>query len=159
EVAEEECCDAWVVAGLGASPRRYAEALLATVDYVAELRRPCLPPGACAANRGAWLLRRRLVGIIPAKPPGPLRGGVAVRVAVVALLLPQPVLRAAAPAVTEPAPGPVVAKHPRESSPRARPAPRPPRKSTEPRPWATAAAPGGGLTVVARDKEVVLRRP
>jgi hypothetical protein len=27
-----------------------AEALLATVDYEAELRRPRLPPGACAAS-------------------------------------------------------------------------------------------------------------
>ena len=51
EAAEEECCDSWVVGGLGTSPRLYAEALLATVDFEAELRRPCLPPGACAANR------------------------------------------------------------------------------------------------------------
>jgi WD40 repeat protein len=34
-----------------------------------------------------------------------------------------------------------------------------PPKSTEPRRWATAVAPGGALTVIARDKEVVLRRP
>src|SRR5205085_11140127 len=66
EVAEEECCDAWVVGGLSASPRRYAEALLATVDFEAELRRPCLPPAATAASRGARLLHRRLVRIIHA---------------------------------------------------------------------------------------------
>ncbi|HEY2911034.1 MAG TPA: M56 family metallopeptidase, partial [Gemmataceae bacterium] len=56
EAAEEECCDAWVVGGLAASPRSYAEALLATVDFEAELRRPCLPPAACSASRSARLL-------------------------------------------------------------------------------------------------------
>src|SRR5207253_5990616 len=84
EVAEEECCDAYVVGGLAASPRRYAEALLATVDFAAEMRRPCLPPGACAANRGARLLHRRLVAIIHAKRPDRLRGAIAIRVAAVA---------------------------------------------------------------------------
>jgi beta-lactamase regulating signal transducer with metallopeptidase domain len=159
EVAEEECCDAWVVGGLRASPRRYAEALLATVDFLAELRRPCLPPGACAANRGARLLHRRLVGIIHAKRPSRLRGGVAVRAAAVALLLVQPVLQPAAPAIIEPAPGPIIAEHPRPSpSPRRSPARSVP-KSREPRAWASAVAPGGALTVLARDHEVVLRRP
>ena len=75
EAAEEECCDAWVVGGLAASPRRYAEALLATVDYEAELRRPCLPPAACTASRSARLLHRRLIGIIHADRPRRLRGG------------------------------------------------------------------------------------
>src|SRR5438093_5445555 len=107
EVAEEECCDAWVVGGLAASPRRYAEALLATVDFEAELRRPCLPPGACAANRSARLLHRRLVGIIHADRPRRLRGGVVVRAAVVAALLTQPVLRAATRQDPEPPPEPV----------------------------------------------------
>src|SRR5262249_30208315 len=85
--AEGECCDAWVVGGLAASPRRYAEALLATVDFAAELRRPCLPPGACAASRSMRLLHRRLVGIIHAERPGRLRGAVAIRAAAVAVLL------------------------------------------------------------------------
>jgi beta-lactamase regulating signal transducer with metallopeptidase domain len=76
ETAEEECCDAWVVGGLAASPRRYAEALLATVDFASELHRPCLPPGACAANRGARLLHRRLIGIIHAERPTRLRGAI-----------------------------------------------------------------------------------
>lgn len=163
EVAEEESCDAWVVGELGASPRRYAEALLATVDFVAELRRPYLPPGACAANRGARLLQRRLVGIIHAQRPSRLRGAFAVRAAVVAALLLQPVLQTATPAITEPPPGPVITKHPRPSSPSLRSWPeaqlKSPPKSTEPRPWATATAPDGGLTVLAHDKEVVLRRP
>jgi beta-lactamase regulating signal transducer with metallopeptidase domain len=157
EAAEEECCDTWVVGELGASPRRYAEALLATVDFVAELHRPCLPPGACAANRGAQLLYRRLVGILDAKRPSRLPRSVAIRALVLALLLVQPVLRAAIPEVTEPSPAPVVIKHnccpPPETAPRSMP------KTREPRAWATAVAPSGGITVLARDKEVVLRRP
>jgi beta-lactamase regulating signal transducer with metallopeptidase domain len=161
EAAEEACCDAWVVGGLGASPRRYAEALLATVDYVAELHRPCLPPGACAANRGAQLLYRRLVGIIDAKRPSRLQENRVVRAAALALLLVQPVLRAAAPESSEPSPDPVITKHTRPklwSGTETTPQPGPKLKSREPRSWATAVAPGGGITVLARDKEVVLRR-
>jgi beta-lactamase regulating signal transducer with metallopeptidase domain len=157
EVAEEECCDMWVVGELGASPRRYAEALLATVDFVAELRRPCLPPGACAANRGVQLLYRRLAGIIDAKRPSRLPRSVLVRAVALAVLLVQPVLQAAAPEITEPSPEPVIAKHTCDPSPA--PVPRPVTKSREPRAWATAQAPIGGITVLARDKEVVLRRP
>jgi beta-lactamase regulating signal transducer with metallopeptidase domain len=157
EVAEEECCDTWVVGELGASPRRYAEALLATVDFVAELQRPCLPPGACAANRGTQLLYRRLVGIIDAKRPSRLPRSVLVRAAVLAVLLVQPVLEAAPPEIAEPSPEPVIAR--RTCYPSPAPVPRPVKKSREPRAWATAQAPGGGITVLARDREVVLRRP
>jgi beta-lactamase regulating signal transducer with metallopeptidase domain len=156
ETAEEECCDAWVVGGLAASPRRYAEALLATVDFEAELRRPRLPPGACAANRSARLLRRRLFGIINAKRPRRLRGGGVVWAVVVAALLTRPVLRAAAPDPAEPETAPVAADspRPRSDSPPHRP---PLKKVAEPRAWAKTAAPGGGPTVLARDNEVVLR--
>ncbi len=162
EAAEEECCDAWVVGGLAASPRRYAEALLATVDFVAELRRPCLPPGACAANRSARLLRRRLVGIIHAERPGRLRGAVAVRAAAATVLLIQPVLRAATPEVPSSAERGArsaelsAAPHSALRAPRS---PLPPPKSAEPPAWATAPAPGGAVAAVARDNEVVLRRP
>ena len=97
EAAEEECCDAWVVAGLSASARRYAEALLATVDFEAELRRPCLPPGACGANHSAKLLHHRLTRIIHARPPRRQSGGRAFWVLVAAALLTRPVLRAATP--------------------------------------------------------------
>jgi beta-lactamase regulating signal transducer with metallopeptidase domain len=159
EAAEEECCDAWVVGGLAASPRRYAEALLATVDFEAELRRPCLPPGACTANRSARLLYRRLVGIIHAERPRRLPGGRAGRALLLAALLTQPVLRAATPEPAESPPsGPaVVAKAPRSPSPRTRP----PGKVSEPPAWASASTPtpGGALTVEARDREMVLRRP
>jgi beta-lactamase regulating signal transducer with metallopeptidase domain len=158
EAAEEECCDAWVVGGLAASPRRYAEALLATIDFVAELRRPCLPPGACPANRGARLLHRRLVGIVDAQRPRRLRGAAAVRAAAVAMLMIQPVLRAAkaTPEVAELPPAPGRAEVPLHPSLSLRPPPTP--KSAEPLAWATAPAPGGVVTALARDNEVVLRR-
>jgi beta-lactamase regulating signal transducer with metallopeptidase domain len=166
EAAEEECCDAWVVGGLAASPRRYAEALLATVDFTAELQRPCLPPGACAANRGAQLLHRRLIGIIHAERPTRLHG--AVRAAVLAVLLTQPVLVAATQESGIRSPeAEVRGEESGVRSPKGRvrrqggyPGSRPlvPPKSAEPRAWATAPAPGGAVTAVARDHEVVLRR-
>jgi beta-lactamase regulating signal transducer with metallopeptidase domain len=159
EVAEEECCDAWVVGGLAASPRRYAEALLATVDYTAELQRPCLPPGACAANRGARLLHRRLRGIVHAERP--TRLGRAVLAGAVVVALSQPVLTAATQKseignqkseVTSPITFP-------DSYPSAPGSwPLLPPKPVEPPAWATVLAPGGTLTALARDREVVLRQ-
>lgn len=156
EAAQEECCDAWVVGGLAASPRRYAEALLATVDYEAELRRPRLPPGACAANRSGRLLRRRLEALIDAERPRRLRAAALVWAVAVAALLTRPVLRAAAP---EPEPERPSAPAPVEAPRRATTdvAAAPQKKAAEPRAWATTAAPGGGLTVFARDAELVLR--
>ncbi|HEY7152666.1 MAG TPA: M56 family metallopeptidase, partial [Gemmataceae bacterium] len=158
EEAEEECCDAWVVGGLASSPRRYAEALLATIDFVAELQRPCLPPGACPANRDARLLYRRLAGIVDAQPPRRLRGAAAVRAAVVAVLMIQPVLRAArvTPEVAELPPASSRAEVPFSPPLSLRPPPTP--KSAEPLAWATAPGPGGAVTALARDNEVVLRR-
>ncbi len=157
ETAEEECCDAWVVGGLAASPRRYAEALLATIDYAAELQRPCLPPGVCPANRDAQMLQRRLIGIIHAKCPRRLRGSAAIRAAVGALLLIHPVLRAATADVAEPPSLPEIADPPVQPSPS--PLTFSPPKSAEPPAWATAPSPSGEVTAIARDKEVVLRRP
>jgi len=158
ESAEEECCDAWVVGGLGASPRSYAEALLATVDFEAELRRPCLPPTACAANRSARLLHRRLFGILHAGPPGRIRGAVFFWLLALTVLLARPVLRASAP---DPRPEESTSdstnantKRPLKNIPVARAAPR----TIEPRPWTTAASPAG-ITVEARDRELVLHHP
>jgi len=156
EAAEEECCDAWVVGGLAASPRLYAEALLATVNFEAELRRPRLPPGVCAANRSARLLHRRLVGIIHATPPRPLRGRIVMWPLVAVALLTRPDLRATTTEGPEPTPAHAeFAKAPVSSH--SKPL-RPPRKANEPRAWAVAEAPGGALTVLARDHEVVLRQ-
>jgi beta-lactamase regulating signal transducer with metallopeptidase domain len=158
ESAEEECCDAWVVGGLAASPRRYAEALLATVDFEAELRRPCLPPTACAANRSARLLHRRLFGILHAGPPGKLRGAAAFWLLALAVLLARPVLRASSPdrQGEEPTNDSKVARIKRQakSNPVARVAPR----TIEARPWATAASPAG-ITVEAQERELVLHHP
>jgi hypothetical protein len=153
EAAEEECCDTWVVGGLAASPRRYAEALLATVDFIAELHRPCLPPGTCAANRASRLLHRRLIGIIHANRPSRLRAAAAVGVAILSASLAQPVLLPATP-VPRLSPEPIVVETWTVSSPSL-----PPPKSAEPPAWATAASSRGALTVLARDHEVVLRRP
>jgi beta-lactamase regulating signal transducer with metallopeptidase domain len=161
EAAEEECCDAWVVAGLAASPRRYAEALLATVDFAAELQRPCLPPGACAANRGVRVLHRRLVGIIHAERPSRLRGGAAIRALTLALLAIQPVLRAATPESEVRSQKSEVrsrAVFPDSYLPTSNTRPSRPPKSAEPPAWAIATAPNGAVTALARDKEVVLRR-
>jgi hypothetical protein len=156
EAAEEECCDAWVVGGLGASPRRYAEALLATIDFVAELQRPCLPPGACPANRGARLLHRRLTRIVDADGPPHLPGGATLWAAVVVALLVQPILRAASP---EDAIPPRASAFSAEAPLPAWPTLRPALKSSEPAAWASALAPNGAVEALARDNEVVLRRP
>jgi beta-lactamase regulating signal transducer with metallopeptidase domain len=159
EAAEEECCDAWVVGGLSASARRYAEALLETVNFQAELRRPRLPPGACAAHRNARLLQHRLLQIINARPPRHLRGAVAIWVLAAAALVTQPALRASAPGLVAPdGTADAVEKSAphRTSRPKQ---PRTPPKPREPRAWATATAPGGALTVFARDTEFILRQP
>jgi hypothetical protein len=62
EAAEEECCDAWVISHQAGSPRIYAEALLATLDFLCEPIRP-LPPAACGLGV-APLLRSRLTQIM-----------------------------------------------------------------------------------------------
>src|SRR5437773_1721665 len=36
EIAEEECCDAWVIEQFPDTPRWYAEALLETIDFLSE---------------------------------------------------------------------------------------------------------------------------
>lgn len=60
--AEEECCDAWVLAHYPARRRAYADALLDTLDFVAESR-ACLPPAACGIGY-AKSIKSRLVRIM-----------------------------------------------------------------------------------------------
>jgi RND family efflux transporter MFP subunit len=50
ELAEERCCDAWVLWALPAAAGAYAEALVMTAVYLSRLRQP-LPLGASGAGR------------------------------------------------------------------------------------------------------------
>ncbi len=62
EAAEEECCDAWVVTRGAAPPRRYAEAILETIDFMAE-RRWQVPPLGTGMGQLPFL-RQRLTWIM-----------------------------------------------------------------------------------------------
>jgi beta-lactamase regulating signal transducer with metallopeptidase domain len=70
EAAEEACCDAWVVEHQAGSRRSYAEALLATIDFLSE-QTPALPPAACGLG-DVPLLRMRLKQIIRGETAGKL---------------------------------------------------------------------------------------
>ena len=61
---EEHCCDAWAVRIASGCPRTYAEALLATVDFVSAA---VLPPVASGASH-SWFLRQRLLAIMVDRP-------------------------------------------------------------------------------------------
>jgi beta-lactamase regulating signal transducer with metallopeptidase domain len=71
-VAEEECCDAWVVGMLPAAARAYALALVKTVDFLSQIR-PVLPPAASGIGQ-VQLLRRRLAMIMLGTTPKQLSG-------------------------------------------------------------------------------------
>jgi bla regulator protein blaR1 len=87
EAAEEACCDAWVVAHQAGPPRLYAEALLATLDFLSEPLRP-MPPAACGLGQ-APLLRSRLTQIMCGEvAPRPSRAARALVLAAAALVLP-----------------------------------------------------------------------
>lgn len=62
EASEEECCDAWVVTRGAAAPRRYAEAILETVDFMAE--RHCRVPPLGTGLGQLPFLRQRLIWIM-----------------------------------------------------------------------------------------------
>jgi beta-lactamase regulating signal transducer with metallopeptidase domain len=61
-LAEEQCCDAWVVWALPGRARAYAEALLETVGFLSGARR-AVPPMASGIGH-VQLLRRRLTMIL-----------------------------------------------------------------------------------------------
>ncbi len=67
EIAEEQCCDAWVVAQFPKTPRQYAEALLDTVDFVSNSL-PMLSPISSGIG-DAPLLRKRLTMIMHGVAP------------------------------------------------------------------------------------------
>jgi beta-lactamase regulating signal transducer with metallopeptidase domain len=87
EIAEEECCDAWVVGQFPQAPRRYAEALLETIDFLA-LTQPQLPPVASGIG-DVPLLRKRLTQIMRGAAPKTMShlGRLAVLLSVVLLPL------------------------------------------------------------------------
>src|SRR5262249_41375110 len=70
--AEEECCDAWVVWALPASPRAYATALVETLDFLSGAR-PALPPAASGVGP-LHVMRRRLTRTMRGSASRPLTG-------------------------------------------------------------------------------------
>jgi bla regulator protein BlaR1 len=67
EEAEEECCDAWVIGEFPHAPRRYAEALLDTIDFLCEAPAD-LPPIASGLGQSHFL-RHRLTKIVRGVAP------------------------------------------------------------------------------------------
>ncbi|MCS7046200.1 MAG: M48 family metalloprotease [Gemmataceae bacterium] len=65
--AEEECCDAWVVATFPEAAKAYALALVQTVDFVSRAQ-VVLPPAASGLGR-VQLLRRRVSMILSGRTP------------------------------------------------------------------------------------------
>jgi beta-lactamase regulating signal transducer with metallopeptidase domain len=76
--AEEQCCDAWVLAALPQAAKTYALALIRTLDFLSETR-PALPLGASGIGH-VPLIRRRLIMIMNGTVPKRLTwiGGIAV---------------------------------------------------------------------------------
>jgi bla regulator protein BlaR1 len=173
EQAEEECCDAWVVRQFPHVPRRYAEALLDTIDFLCETQR-ALPPLASGLGQAPFL-RRRLIQIMqgPRLQPVPPRVRMAILLTAAAILPLQPFvfatpslstarLPAATPVVilTESAdaePEVVESQTPESSQPRDRigPTAPPPPRQLSPRVrgerqetiWSTAVSPDGRFVV------------
>jgi Zn-dependent protease with chaperone function len=85
--AEEQCCDAWVVWALPGAAAAYAAALVETVAFLSEAR-SAVPAGASAAGH-VHRLKRRLIMIVRGTTPRGLGGaGLALLMALGALLLP-----------------------------------------------------------------------
>ncbi len=83
EIAEEECCDAWVIEQFTTTPRCYAEALLETIDFLSA-ERLVLPPAASGLGHVPFL-RRRLTAIMCGAAPKSMSGSGWLAVATVAL--------------------------------------------------------------------------
>jgi beta-lactamase regulating signal transducer with metallopeptidase domain len=87
--AEEQCCDAWVVATLPHAGRTYAEALVDTLDFLSA--RPALPSLACGIGPVSDLKRRLkmiLRGDTPRSLSWPVRLGLLALAAAVLPMLP-----------------------------------------------------------------------
>ncbi len=151
--AEEEACDAWVVAELPGYGAAYAGALLDTVDFLAGRPAP-LPPVASAFG-GLHRLKQRLTTIIQSPAPRTVSaGGWALLLLLAVALLPITPVRGAAPPadpVPEEKPAdkpPVKAEAVRADVPQPRTMPRdPPTFRDDPRAFAGVA--GGQVWAVA----------
>jgi beta-lactamase regulating signal transducer with metallopeptidase domain len=83
--AEEECCDAWVVAALPGAGRTYATALVDTLEFLAD--EPRATPLAASGLGGVSDLKRRLTMIMRGTTPrAPGWAGVLLLAGLVALL-------------------------------------------------------------------------
>lgn len=88
--AEERCCDAQVLAALPHSPRTYADALLTTLDFLAQ-RQPAMPPLACGASAFHDMKTRLTTIMTPVRTvpiPGPARAALLACAAAVLPLAP-----------------------------------------------------------------------
>lgn len=83
--AEEECCDAWVVAELPQSARHYARALLDTLDYLSEARTASV--AMASEIGGVRFVRRRLVTILRGAAPKRLSPSARLAVLLLAIVL------------------------------------------------------------------------
>lgn len=92
EIYEEQCCDAWVVAQDPDNRRRYAEALLDTVDYLSDAQGISMPVVASGLGR-VRLLKKRVKAILAGEKPVRLKTtGWIVLGSVLALIPLQPIL-------------------------------------------------------------------
>jgi bla regulator protein blaR1 len=85
EGAEEQCCDAWVVERQSGSRRTYAEALLATIDFLCE--QPAMLPPAASGLGAVPLLRIRLTQIMCGEVAARLSSGVRTAVLICAMAI------------------------------------------------------------------------
>jgi len=126
QAAEEECCDAWVVAALPGHGPAYAGALLETVEFLS--RRPVpLPPAASGFGR-VHQLKRRLTMIVQGSTPRHL--SLAGKLLVLALAVALPLT----PSRARPAAGPPAKKSDDKSA--AKPAKAQRKTAAEPAPEA-----------------------
>lgn len=138
EISEEKCCDAWVVSQFPEAQRQYADALLATVDFLTE-DHPTLPATACGLGE-VPLLRQRLRLIMCGTAPKSL--SLLGRAAVVATAMLIPIspslrLREQAPVVEAAVKSTAETQQPRSAGPRIAPSKSPaipdtPRSATNP---------------------------
>jgi WD40 repeat protein len=110
EAAEEECADAWVIERQVSPRRTYAEALLATIDFLNE-QSVALPPAATGLGEIS-LLRRRLTQIMRNEDTVGLSPAGRLTVIVLALLI-----APTSPALFASSSGPRMVRRPKPATP------------------------------------------